>query len=146
MSLFVLGWFAVLGAFVLNWLNAGEPPFGSMYHVQVVLGLCFLPLYFLMTFSSKPQSTNLKLISYFAFTAMLPVLGAVFMATDPVTSPVTAKGRWVFGIGCGLIAMTIRLWGGLPEGVMYSILLMNAITPLINRLTRPRRFGVGNGK
>ncbi len=69
------------------------------------------------------------------------LLGAVFMATDPVTSPVTKKGRWVFGIGCGLITMTIRLWGGLPEGVMYSILLMNGFTPLINRVTRPRRYG-----
>ncbi len=69
------------------------------------------------------------------------LLGAGFMATDPVTSPVTARGRWVFGVGCGLITMTIRLWGGLPEGVMYSILLMNAATPLINRMTRPKRYG-----
>ena len=73
------------------------------------------------------------------------LIGAAFMATDPVTSPVTAGGRWIFGAGCGLITMIIRLWGGLPEGVMYSILLMNAATPLINRVTRPRRFGV-NGK
>ncbi|RKY41216.1 MAG: electron transporter RnfD [Candidatus Makaraimicrobium thalassicum] len=74
------------------------------------------------------------------------LLGAVFMATDPATSPVTGLGRWIFGAGCGLITMTIRLWGGLPEGVMYSILLMNAVTPLINRITRPRRFGVGHGR
>jgi electron transport complex protein RnfD len=74
------------------------------------------------------------------------LIGAVFMATDPVTSPVTAKGRWVFGIGCGLVTMIIRLWGGLPEGVMYSILLMNAFTPLINRVTRQRRFGGVRGK
>ncbi|MEA3488896.1 MAG: RnfABCDGE type electron transport complex subunit D [Candidatus Omnitrophota bacterium] len=69
------------------------------------------------------------------------LIGAVFMATDPATSPVTAKGRWTFGVGCGLITMVIRIWGGLPEGVMYSILCMNACTPLINGLTRPRRFG-----
>jgi len=75
------------------------------------------------------------------------LLGAIFMATDPVTSPVTAEGRWVFGIGCGLVTMIIRIWGGLPEGVMYSILLMNAFTPLINRFFRPKRFGgVKNGK
>ncbi|MFH1664682.1 MAG: RnfABCDGE type electron transport complex subunit D [Candidatus Omnitrophota bacterium] len=74
------------------------------------------------------------------------LLGAVFMATDPVTSPVTAGGRWVFGIGCGLVAMTIRLWGGLPEGVMFSILIMNALTPLINKMTRPKRFGAQNGQ
>lgn len=69
------------------------------------------------------------------------LLGAIFMATDPVTSPVTKKGRWIFGIGCGLITMVIRLWGGLPEGVMYSILLMNAVTPLLNRVTRSKRYG-----
>ncbi|NQT23129.1 MAG: RnfABCDGE type electron transport complex subunit D [Candidatus Omnitrophica bacterium] len=68
-------------------------------------------------------------------------LGAFFMATDPVTTPVTKKGRWIFGIGCGVVTMVIRFWGGLPEGVMYSILLMNAFTPLINKLTRPKRFG-----
>ena len=70
------------------------------------------------------------------------LIGAVFMATDPVTSPVTKKGRWIFGIGCGSITMIVRLWGGLPEGVMYSILFMNAITPLLNRMTRPRRYGI----
>ncbi len=69
------------------------------------------------------------------------MLGAFFMATDPVTTPVTKKGRFVFGAGCGLVTMIIRLWGGLPEGVMYSILFMNALTPLINRITRPRRYG-----
>jgi electron transport complex protein RnfD len=69
------------------------------------------------------------------------ILGAFFMATDMVTTPVTKTGRLVFGIGCGVILILIRFWGGLPEGVMYSILLMNAITPLINRFTRPRRFG-----
>jgi len=70
------------------------------------------------------------------------MLGAVFMATDPVTSPVTKRGRWIFGIGCGIITVIIRFWGGLPEGVMYSILLMNAVTPLINRFTKPKRYGI----
>jgi len=69
------------------------------------------------------------------------LIGAIFMATDPVTSPITKKGRWIFGSGCGVITMVIRLWGGLPEGVMYSVLLMNAVTPLLNRSTRPRRYG-----
>jgi len=71
------------------------------------------------------------------------MLGALFMATDPVTSPVTKKGRYIFGVGCGLIVILIRNWGGLPEGVMYSILLMNAFTPLINRYTVPVQFGGG---
>jgi len=69
------------------------------------------------------------------------ILGAFFMATDYTTTPVTPKGRWIFGIGCGVITVMIRLWGGYPEGVSYSILLMNVATPLIDRLTRPRRFG-----
>jgi electron transport complex protein RnfD len=69
------------------------------------------------------------------------VLGAFFMATDYVTSPVTASGRIVFGIGCGIITMLIRLYGGYPEGCSYSILLMNVATPFIDRLTRPKPFG-----
>jgi electron transport complex protein RnfD len=69
------------------------------------------------------------------------MLGALFMATDPVTSPVTKKGRYIFGVGCGIFVMLIRNWSGLPEGVMYSILLMNAFTPLINRYTVPVQFG-----
>lgn len=69
------------------------------------------------------------------------ILGAFFMATDLVTSPVTKLGRWIFGIGAGLIVVIIRLWGGYPEGVMYAILLMNTTVPLLNRYTRPRSLG-----
>ena len=68
-------------------------------------------------------------------------LGAFFMATDWVTSPITRKGRWIFGIGCGVITVIIRIWGGYPEGVSYSILLMNVFTPAIDRLTKDRIFG-----
>jgi electron transport complex protein RnfD len=69
------------------------------------------------------------------------MLGAFFMATDMVTTPVTRRGMMVFGIGCGLLTMIIRRWGGYPEGVSFAILIMNAITPLINRATKPRVFG-----
>ena len=69
------------------------------------------------------------------------MLGAIYMATDPVTAPVTNAGRWVFGIGVGLLVVIIRVWGGLPEGAMYAILLMNALAPFINRATQPRVFG-----
>jgi Na+-translocating ferredoxin:NAD+ oxidoreductase subunit D len=69
------------------------------------------------------------------------VFGAVYMATDMVTSPVTRLGAWVFGAGIGALVVLIRSWGGLPEGVMYAILLMNAMVPFINRATRPRVFG-----
>ncbi|HOW82401.1 MAG TPA: RnfABCDGE type electron transport complex subunit D, partial [Spirochaetota bacterium] len=62
--------------------------------------------------------------------------------TDMVTSPVSAAGMVIFGVGCGAITFIIRIWGGYPEGVSYSILLMNAATPLIDRFTKPRVFGV----
>ncbi len=71
------------------------------------------------------------------------VLGACFMATDYVTSPITAKGKLIFGCGCGLLTMLIRTapTGAYPEGVSFSILIMNAIAPLINRWTQPKVFG-----
>ncbi|HSH75646.1 MAG TPA: RnfABCDGE type electron transport complex subunit D, partial [Longimicrobiales bacterium] len=71
------------------------------------------------------------------------MLGAWYMATDMVTSPTTNLGCWVFGLGIGALVVVIRLWGGLPEGVMYSILLMNAMVPFIDRATQPRVFGTG---
>jgi electron transport complex protein RnfD len=69
------------------------------------------------------------------------MLGAVYMATDMVTSPVTNLGSWIFAAGVGLMVVLIRVWGGLPEGVMYAILFMNAFVPFINRATQPRVFG-----
>ena len=69
------------------------------------------------------------------------LFGAFFMATDWVTSPMTSKGIWIYGLGISLMVVMIRLFGGLPEGVMYSILFFNALVPLINRYTKPRIFG-----
>ncbi|MCP4650080.1 MAG: RnfABCDGE type electron transport complex subunit D [PVC group bacterium] len=69
------------------------------------------------------------------------IMGAFYMATDYVTGPITKKGQLIFGIGCGIITGIIRLWGGYPEGVSYSILIMNAATPLIDRFVVPKRFG-----
>ncbi len=69
------------------------------------------------------------------------VLGGIFMVSDMVTTPVTPKGRIIFGIGAGLLTMVIRRWGGYPEGCSYSILLMNLVTPLIDKYTRPKEFG-----
>ncbi|MFO7850349.1 MAG: RnfABCDGE type electron transport complex subunit D [Spirochaetia bacterium] len=74
------------------------------------------------------------------------MLGAFYMATDMSTSPYTRWGNVIFGLGAGLIVVVIRLFGGFPEGVMYSILLMNAVTPLINRYTLPKTFGEQTGK
>jgi electron transport complex protein RnfD len=70
------------------------------------------------------------------------LFAAVFMVTDPVTTPTTSRGAWLFGLGVGFLVVIIRLFGGLPEGVMYAILFMNALTPHINRYTQPRVFGV----
>lgn len=69
------------------------------------------------------------------------MLGAFFMATDMVTTPITNKGKIVFAIGCGVITVIIRLWGGYPEGVSFAILIMNALVPLINKATKPGKFG-----
>lgn len=71
------------------------------------------------------------------------VIGAFFMATDMVTIPITAKGQIIFAVGAGILTTLIRLVGGYPEGVCYSILLMNAVTPLIDRITKPKIYGMG---
>lgn len=74
------------------------------------------------------------------------MLGAFFMATDMVTSPMSYKGMIVFGVGCGLLTTLIRVWGAYPEGVSFAILIMNAVTPLINQSFKPKKFGeVKNG-
>ncbi len=69
------------------------------------------------------------------------VLGAVFMATDYVTSPMTTKGMVIYAVGIGLITMFIRLWGPYPEGMSFAILIMNSVVPLIDKYVRPKRFG-----
>ncbi len=73
------------------------------------------------------------------------ILGAFFMATDMVTSPITPVGAWIYAFGIGLMVGLIRLFGGFPEGVMFSILFMNTFVPLINRTTRPRILGQRRG-
>ena len=70
------------------------------------------------------------------------MLGAFFMATDYATSPVTKKGQLIFGIGCGLITVLIRYFGSYNEGVCYSIMIMNLCVALIDKYTKPTRFGV----
>ena len=69
------------------------------------------------------------------------ILGAVFMATDYVTSPMTTRGMLVYGFGIGFITVLIRVWGAYPEGMSFAILIMNAVVPLINKYVKPRRFG-----
>jgi len=69
------------------------------------------------------------------------MLGAIFMATDYVTSPMTFRGMWIYGVGIGLLTVIIRTWGAYPEGVAFAILIMNGFTPIINFYVKPKRFG-----
>jgi len=69
------------------------------------------------------------------------MLGAIYMATDMVSSPMTVKGQWIYGVGIGVITISIRLFGAYPEGISFAILIMNAFTPLINTYVKPKRFG-----
>ena len=71
------------------------------------------------------------------------MLGAIFMATDYVSSPMTHKGMLIYGIGIGIITVIIRVFGSYPEGVQFAILIMNAFVPLLNRI-KPKRFGINN--
>lgn len=83
---------------------------------------------------------DFSIVPYHIFAGGL-FLGAIFMATDYSSSPMTAKGQIIFAVGLGLMTSIIRFFGGYPEGVSYSILLMNVVTPLIDRFTMPRKFG-----
>ncbi len=69
------------------------------------------------------------------------LLGAIFMATDYVTSPMTTKAMWIYGIGIGVLTILIRIFGSYPEGVSFAILIMNAFVPILNRYIKPKRFG-----
>lgn len=83
---------------------------------------------------------NLNFVAYELLGGGL-LLGAVFMATDYTTSPITFKGKIIFAVGCGVITSLIRIFGNLPEGVSYSILIMNILVPLIENITLPKPFG-----
>ena len=69
------------------------------------------------------------------------MLGAIFMATDYVTSPMTPKGQLIYGVSIGVLTLVIRNWGSYPEGMSFAILIMNAFTPIINMYVKPQRFG-----
>jgi electron transport complex protein RnfD len=70
------------------------------------------------------------------------MLGAIYMATDMVTSPMSKKGMWIYGIGIGVITVAIRVWGAYPEGISFAILIMNAFVPLLNNSMKPKLFGL----
>ena len=83
--------------------------------------------------------SNMSVLHHLLGGALL--FGAFFIATDPVTSPLTARGRWIFGLGLGSVIMLLRVLSNYPEGVMFAVLLLNAVVPLINRWTIPTPVG-----
>ena len=108
--------------------------------ISPVTPLCFIGTVFVLSIFSSGSLEG-------ALASVLSgglLLGAIFMATDYATTPITTKGRIIFGIGCGLVTMLIRSFGSMPEGVSYSILLMNILSPLIDRFTVPKAFGAAS--
>ena len=108
--------------------------------ISPVTPLCFIGTVFVLSIFSSGSLEG-------ALASVLSgglLLGAIFMATDYATTPITTKGRIIFGIGCGLVTMLIRCFGSMPEGVSYSILLMNILSPLIDRFTVPKAFGAAS--
>ena len=104
--------------------------------------LCFIGTVAVLAFIfPRGDNSRLTWMAYQLFSGGL-FLGAIFMATDYVTSPVTKLGQTVFGIGCGALTILIRYFGGYPEGVSYAILIMNATVGLLDKMGLPKRFGV----
>jgi electron transport complex protein RnfD len=107
------------------------------WHIPVaVLGSMFVFSGIMWLFNMETQADP-----FFHIIAGGAILGAFFMATDMTTSPMSAKGMIIFGIGIGVITMLIRLYGAYPEGISFAILIMNAFVPLLDRYIKPRRFG-----
>ncbi len=108
--------------------------------INIRIPLCYMLGVALMSFipGKNPLYQGEPLLAVVSGGVML---GAIFMATDYTTSPTTKWGQVIYGLGCGLITGVIRLFGSYPEGVTYAILLMNAVAPLLDKLTRPRPFG-----
>lgn len=111
------------------------------WHIPVaVLGTMAL-FAFLVALTRGGDASLLWQFPLFHLLAGGAILGGVYMATDYATSPMSISGMLVYGVGIGLITMMIRLWGAYPEGMSFAILLMNAVTPLLNKYLVPKRFG-----
>ena len=107
------------------------------WHIPVAV-LGSMAIFSLITWLIAPEAYMSPLFHLMGGGAML---GAWFMATDYVTSPMTPKGSIIFGVGVGVITMLVRLWGAYPEGMSFAILIMNALVPLIDKYVLPKRFG-----
>ena len=112
------------------------------WHIPVAVLGSMAAFAFVVALFQSGVSSLLYELPAFHLLAGGAMLGAIFMATDYVTSPMTAKGMIIYGIGIGVITMIIRQWGAYPEGMSFAILLMNAVAPLINKYVKPKRFGV----
>ena len=113
--------------------------------ITVRIPLAYILTVAVLTFIFAKGNNNLEFMLSHVLSGGL-MLGAIFMATDYATSPVTKKGQIIFGVGCGLLTVFIRYFGSYPEGVSYSILLMNACVWLIDTHTKPKAFGEGDKK
>ncbi|WP_300107715.1 RnfABCDGE type electron transport complex subunit D [uncultured Alistipes sp.] len=112
------------------------------WHIPVsILGTMAL-FVFIVGLSQGMQGEVLWEFPIFHLLAGGAILGAVYMATDYSTSPMTHAGMIIYGIGIGVITVLIRLWGAYPEGMSFAILIMNSVVPLINKYVKPHRFGV----
>lgn len=127
--LLILGGIYLLMRHVITW-HAPVAVLGTMALFAYIYGLC-VGFDFLAACS----------FSAFHILAGGALLGAIFMATDYTTSPMTHKGMLIYGVGIGLITMMVRLWGSYPEGMSFAILIMNSCVPLINKYVKPKRFG-----
>ena len=108
--------------------------------ISLRIPVAFIGTVAVLTFLFPQGQDNLQWMAAQLFSGGL-FLGAIFMATDYVTSPVTKLGQVIFGIGCGVLTVVIRYFGGYPEGVSYAILVMNCCVVLLDRIGRPRKFG-----
>lgn len=114
--------------------------------VSIKIPSAYIISFAALTFFCGKNAMDTEYLVYQLLTGGL-LLGAFFMATDYVTTPTTSKGMIIFGIGCGVLTFLIRQFGGYPEGVSFSILLMNLASPLIERFTVPKSFGnIGGAK
>ncbi len=112
------------------------------WHIPVTI-LCTMAVFaFAVAWSRGAEGSAMWQFPLFHILAGGAVLGAVFMATDYSTSPMTVRGSVIFAVGIGLITMCIRLWGSYPEGMSFAVLIMNSTVPLINKYVKPKRFGV----
>jgi electron transport complex protein RnfD len=112
--------------------------------ISIRIPVAYLGTVALITLIFPKAGTNLEWMLYSLLSGGV-MLGAIFMATDYATSPATAWGQVIYGIGCGILTVVFRYYGIFPEGVTYAILLMNALVWVIDRYTAPRRFGVKKG-